>query len=158
AIVIEGPDTVAAVFLEPVQNTGGCFPPPPGYFARVREICDPYGVLLGSGEGVCGVGRLGGWFRAGGFGYPPGIGTFAKGVTSGYAPLGGVIVRDTIAEPFLEGTASFVHGLTFAGHPVSCAVALANLDVFEEERILEHVRANAEDFRARLDTLRDLPI
>ena len=158
AIVAEGPETVCAVYLEPVQNTGGCFAPPPGYFARVRDICDRHGVLLVSDEVICGFGRLGAMFAADRYGYVPDMITFAKGVTSGYGPLGGVIARDTLAEPFLSGTASFAHGITFAGHPVSCAIALANLDLFEREGILEHVRANEDEFRRRLDSLRDLPI
>jgi adenosylmethionine-8-amino-7-oxononanoate aminotransferase len=158
AIVAEGPETVCAVYLEPVQNTGGCFPPPPGYFARVREICDRHGVLLVSDEVICGFGRLGSMFAADHYGYVPDMITFAKGVTSGYAPLGGVIARDTVAEPFLSGTASFAHGITFAGHPVSCATALANLDVIEREGIIEHVQANADEFRRRLESLRDLAI
>jgi adenosylmethionine-8-amino-7-oxononanoate aminotransferase len=158
AIVAEGPETVCAVYLEPVQNTGGCFPPPPGYFARVREICDRHGVLLVSDEVICGFGRLGSMFAADHYGYVPDMITFAKGVTSGYAPLGGVIARDTLAEPFLSGTASFAHGITFAGHPVSCATALANLDVIEREGIIEHVQANADEFRRRLESLRDLAI
>jgi adenosylmethionine-8-amino-7-oxononanoate aminotransferase len=158
AILAEGPETVCAVYLEPVQNTGGCFPPPPGYFAHVREICDRHGVLLVSDEVICGFGRLGAMFAADRYGYLPDMITFAKGVTSGYAPLGGVIARDTLAEPFLSGTASFAHGITFAGHPVSCATALANLDVFEREGIVDHVQANASDFRRRMDSLRDLAI
>jgi len=158
AIVAEGPDTVCAVYLEPVQNTGGCFPPPPGYFALVREICDRYGVLLVSDEVICGFGRLGAMFAADHYEYLPDMITFAKGVTSGYAPLGGVIARDALAEPFLTGAASFAHGITFAGHPVSCATALANLDVLEQEGIIEHVRTNASDFRRRMDSLRDLAI
>jgi hypothetical protein len=141
-----------------VQNTGGCFPPPPGYFARVREICDRYGVLLVSDEVICGFGRLGAMFAADHYDYLPDMITFAKGVTSGYSPLGGVIARDTIAEPFLSGTASFAHGITFAGHPVSCATALANLDVLEREGIVDHVKANASDFRSRMESLRDLAI
>jgi adenosylmethionine-8-amino-7-oxononanoate aminotransferase len=158
AIVREGPDTVCAVYLEPVQNTGGCFPPPPGYFAKVRDICDRYGVLLVSDEVICGFGRLGSMFAADRYDYLPDMITFAKGVTSGYSPLGGVIARDTIAEPFLSGTASFAHGITFAGHPVSCAAALANLDVIERERIVEHVRTDAPEFRQRLESLGDLDL
>jgi adenosylmethionine-8-amino-7-oxononanoate aminotransferase len=158
AIVFQGPETVAAVYLEPVQNAGGCFVAPAGYFARVREICDKYGVLLVSDEVICAFGRLGHWFGAERYDYQPDIITCAKGITSGYAPLGAMIVRDFLAEPFLEGKASFAHGLTFAGHPVSCAVALANLDVFEQEHLLEHVREQEPEFRGRLDALRDLPI
>jgi hypothetical protein len=158
AIVFEGPETVAAVYLEPVQNAGGCFVPPAGYFARVREICDKYGVLLVSDEVICAFGRLGHWFGAERYDYQPDMITCAKGITSGYAPLGAVICRDFLAEPFLDGKASFAHGLTFAGHPVSCAVALANLDVFEREDILGHVLREEPGLRARLDGLRELPI
>jgi adenosylmethionine-8-amino-7-oxononanoate aminotransferase len=158
AIVAEGPDSVCAVYLEPVQNTGGCFPPPPGYFGRAREICDRYGVLLVSDEVICAFGRLGAMFAGHRYDYVPDMITFAKGVTSGYAPLGGVIARDLLAEPFLSGSASFAHGITFAGHPVSCATALANLDVFEREGIVDHVRTQGPDFRRRLESLRDLAI
>jgi adenosylmethionine-8-amino-7-oxononanoate aminotransferase len=158
AIEREGPESVAAVFLEPVQNSGGCFPPPPGYFARVREICDKHGVLLVSDEVICAFGRLGHYFGAQRYRYQPDIITFAKGVTSGYSPLGGMITSDALIEPFTKGTTSFLHGVTFAGHPVSCAVALANLDVFEKEDLLGHVRASEAGFRATLEKLTDLPI
>ncbi len=158
AILREGPESVAAVFLEPVQNSGGCFPPPPGYFQRVRSICDKYGVLLVSDEVICAFGRLGHYFGSARYGYQPDIITFAKGVTSGYSPLGGMIVRDRLMEPFLAGTATFLHGITFAGHPVSAAVALANLDVFERDNLLGNVRANEAGFRATLEKLLDLPI
>ena len=158
AIVAEGPETVAAVFLEPVQNTGGCFPPPPGYFAKVREVCDRHGVLLVSDEVICGFGRLGAWFGSGRYGLVPDMITFAKGVTSGYAPLGGVICRDFLAEPFLEGDASYAHGITFGGHPVSCAVALSNIEVLDTEGILAHVRDSEKAFEERLQGLRDLPV
>ncbi|HXQ58732.1 MAG TPA: aspartate aminotransferase family protein [Acidimicrobiales bacterium] len=158
AIEREGPDTVAAVFLEPMQNAGGCLAPPPGYFARVRQICDRHGVLLVSDEVICGFGRLGEWFGAIRYDYLPDIITVAKGLTSGYAPLGAMIASDRLAEPFLHADASFSHGFTFAGHPVSCAVALANLDVFEGDDILGHVRATQGAFRAGLQTLEDLPI
>ena len=158
AILREGPESVACVFLEPVQNSGGCFPPPPGYFQRVRSICDTYGVLLVSDEVICAFGRLGYYFGSERYGYLPDIITFAKGVTSGYSPLGGMIVRDHVVEPFLAGTATFLHGITFAGHPVSTAVALANLDVFEADNLLGNVRANESGFRATLSKLLDLPI
>ena len=158
AILREGPESVAAVFLEPVQNSGGCFPPPPGYFARVREICDQYGVLLVSDEVICAFGRLGYYFGAERYGYQPDIITFAKGLTSGYSPLGGMIVRDALMEPFRNGGATFLHGITFAGHPVSSAVALANLDVFERDNLLGNVRAHEDSFRATLEKLLDLPI
>jgi adenosylmethionine-8-amino-7-oxononanoate aminotransferase len=158
AILREGAESVAAVFLEPVQNSGGCFPPPPGYFARVREICDRYGVLLVSDEVICAFGRLGHYFGSERYGYQPDIITFAKGVTSGYSPLGGMMVSDRLVEPFTSGKATFLHGVTFAGHPVSTAVALANLDLFEKERLLDNVRANEAGFRATLEKLLDLPI
>ena len=158
AILMEGPDSVAAVFVEPVQNAGGSVPPPPGYFQRVREICDRYGVLLVSDEVICAFGRLGEWFGAQRYGFQPDMITFAKGVTSGYAPLGGVMVSDRLAEPFLSGTTSFSHGVTFGGHPVACAVALANLEVFEREGLLDHVRQNEPALKATLDRLRDLPL
>ena len=158
AILREGPESVAAVFLEPVQNSGGCFPPPPGYFERVRDICDRYGVLLVSDEVICAFGRLGYYFGSQRYGYQPDIITFAKGVTSGYAPLGGMMVSDKLMEPFSSGSATFLHGITFAGHPVSAAVALANLDIFEKEDLLGNVRANETAFRATLEKLYDLPI
>jgi adenosylmethionine-8-amino-7-oxononanoate aminotransferase len=158
AIENEGPDTVAAVFLEPVQNAGGCFPPPPGYFQRVREICDEYDVLLVSDEVICAFGRLGTWFGAERYGYQPDMITCAKGITSGYAPLGAMIASDRLMAPFLEGQASFAHGYTFGGHPVSTAMAMANLDIFENEGVLENVRENEGAFRATLERLLDLPI
>jgi adenosylmethionine-8-amino-7-oxononanoate aminotransferase len=158
AILREGEESVAAVFLEPVQNSGGCFPPPPGYFERVREICDRYGVLLVSDEVICAFGRLGYYFGSERYGYQPDMITFAKGVTSGYAPLGGVMVTDKLMEPFTQGQTTFLHGVTFAGHPVSCAVAMANLDVFEKEDLLGNVRGNEAAFRATLEKLSDLPI
>jgi adenosylmethionine-8-amino-7-oxononanoate aminotransferase len=158
AILREGEESVAAVFLEPVQNSGGCFPPPPGYFQRVREICDRYGVLMVSDEVICAFGRLGYYFGSERYGYVPDMITFAKGVTSGYAPLGGVMVADHLMEPFRTGPTTFLHGVTFAGHPVSSAVALANLDVFEKEDLLGNVRANEGAFRATLEKLNDLPI
>ena len=158
AILREDADSVAAVFLEPVQNSGGCFTPPPGYFQRVREICDKYGVLLVSDEVICAFGRLGYYFGSERYGYQPDIITFAKGVTSGYSPLGGMIVRDQLMEPFLTGDATFLHGITFAGHPVSSAVALANLDLFERDDLLGNVRRGEAGFRASLDKLLDLPI
>ncbi len=158
AIEFEGPDTVAAVFLEPVQNAGGCFPPPPGYFERVREICDRYDVLLVSDEVICAFGRIGSMFACSDFGYVPDIITCAKGMTSGYSPIGAMIASDKLFEPFDDGTSSFAHGYTFGGHPVSAAVAMANLDIFEREGINAHVADNAPAFRATLEKLHDLPI
>jgi adenosylmethionine-8-amino-7-oxononanoate aminotransferase len=158
AIIAADPDTVAAVFLEPVQNSGGCFTPPPGYFERVREICDRHGVLLVSDEVICAFGRLGDWFGARRLGYQPDMITMAKGLTSGYAPLGGVMVSDRIADEFLAHDEAFLHGITYGGHPVSCAVALANLDVMEREDLMGRVQANEGTFRQKLEDLRDLPI
>ncbi len=158
AIEFEGPDSVAAVFLEPVQNSGGCFPPPPGYFARVREICDEYNVLLVSDETICAFGRIGELFACNDFGFVPDIITCAKGMTSGYSPIGAMIASDRLFEPFKSGTTSFMHGYTFGGHPVSAAVAMANLDLFEQENIVAHVHENAPRFRKTLEKLLDLPI
>jgi adenosylmethionine-8-amino-7-oxononanoate aminotransferase len=158
AIEYEGADTVAAVFLEPVQNAGGCFPPPPGYFQRVREICDRHGVLLVSDEVICAFGRLGHLFAADRYGYQPDMITCAKGMTSGYSPIGALLISDRISEPFLHGMTSFPHGFTFAGHPVSSAVALANLDILQREDLPGHVLAHEGAFRATLSKLLDLPI
>jgi adenosylmethionine-8-amino-7-oxononanoate aminotransferase len=157
-IEFEGPETVAAVILEPVQNAGGCFTPQEGYFQRVREICDRHGVLLISDEVICSWGRLGHWFGCERYDYRPDIVTTAKGLTSAYAPMGAVIVSDAIAEPFMHDKSMFAHGFTFGGHPVAAAAAHANLDIFEREGINEHVRAKEPEFRAMLEGLRDLPI
>ncbi|QAY74458.1 aspartate aminotransferase family protein [Agromyces protaetiae] len=157
-ILFEGPETVAAVFLEPVQNSGGCFPPPPGYFQRVREICDRHDVLLVSDEVICAFGRIGHMFACDAYGYEPDMITCAKAMTSGYSPIGATIVSDRLYEPFSKGSTSFSHGYTFGGHPVSAAVALENLDIFEEEGLNERVRENSPLFRAELEKLLDLPI
>ncbi|MFT4263558.1 MAG: aspartate aminotransferase family protein [Nocardioides sp.] len=158
AILNEGADTVAAVFLEPVQNAGGCFPPPAGYWQRVREICDAYDVLLVSDEVICAYGRLGTMFGGEKFDYVPDIVTSAKGLTSGYSPLGAMIASERLFEPFKESGEVFYHGYTFGGHPVSCAVALANLDLFESEGLLANVTENETAFHATLSKLRDIPI
>lgn len=157
-ILFEGPDTVAAVILEPVQNAGGCFVPPEGYFQRVREICDKYDVLMISDEVICAWGRLGHYFGCERFNYQPDIITTAKGLTSAYAPMGAMIASDRVAEPFMEGDNSFAHGFTFGGHPVASAMALANLEVFEREDLNGHVLAKEGEFRGMLETLRDIPI
>jgi adenosylmethionine-8-amino-7-oxononanoate aminotransferase len=157
-IEFEGPETVAAVILEPVQNAGGCIPPQEGYFQRVREICDRYGVLLISDEVICSWGRLGEWFGCQRYDYRPDMITTAKGLTSAYAPMGAVIVSDKVAEPFMSGTAMFAHGFTFAGHPSAAAAALANLEIFEREDLCGHVREKEPEFRQMLEGLRDLPI
>jgi adenosylmethionine-8-amino-7-oxononanoate aminotransferase len=158
AIEFEGPDTVAAVFLEPVQNAGGSIPPPPGYFERVREICDHYDVLLVSDEVICAWGRIGSMFACTDFGYQPDIITCAKGLTSGYSPIGAMIASDRLFEPFDDGTTVFPHGYTFGGHPVSAAVALANLDIFEREGLNANVKRQGPALRATLERLYDLPI
>lgn len=157
-IEYEGPDTVAAVFLEPVQNAGGCFVPDPGYFERVRAICDKYDVLLVADETITGFGRLGEWFGSIRYNFQPDIITCAKGLTSGYSPLGAMLASDRLMEPFAKGSTTFLHGFTFGGHPVSAAAAIANLDIFESEHLIEHVQAKEGEFRAKLDTLSDLPI
>src|SRR5215217_3554730 len=157
-IEFEGPETVSCVILEPVQNSGGCFGPPPGYFEAVREICDEYGILFISDEVICSWGRLGTWFGAQRYDYQPDIITTAKGITSAYAPMGALIASDRVAEPFLEAKSSFVHGFTFGGHPIACAVAMANIDVFEREDILQNVLDNRGAFRDMLEGLRDIPI
>ena len=157
-IEFEDPSTVSAIILEPVQNAGGCFVAPDGYFQRVREIADYYDVVFISDEVICSWGRLGEYFGAQRFDYQPDIITTAKGITSAYAPMGAVIASDRIFEPFSHGTTSFTHGITFGGHPVAAAVALANIEVFENERINDNVRANENAFRGMLDSLRDIPI
>jgi adenosylmethionine-8-amino-7-oxononanoate aminotransferase len=147
------------VILEPVQNSGGCFVPQDGYWQRVREICDKHNVLLIADEVICAWGRLGYYFGVERFGVVPDIVTTAKGLTSSYAPMGAVITTDRVAEPFMTGKNAFTHGITFGGHPVSAAVALANLDVFEREDLCGHVREKEGEFRGMLDKLHeDLPI
>ena len=157
-IEFEGPDTVAAVILEPLQNAGGCIPPQEGYFQRVREICDEFGVLLISDEVICSWGRLGHYFGCERYGYQPDMITTAKALTGAYMPMGATIVSDEIFEPFSKGHASFAHGSTFGGHPVAAAVALRNLEVFEDEDLCGHVREHEGEFRSRLEELRDIPI
>ena len=157
-ILFEGPETVSAVILEPVQNAGGCFVPQEGYWQKVREICDKYGVLLISDEVICSWGRLGHYFGAQRFDYQPDLITTAKGLTSAYSPMGAVIASDKVAEVFMEGTNMFTHGITFGGHPVSAAAAMANLDIFENEDLCGRVRENEAEFRSQLESLRELPI
>jgi adenosylmethionine-8-amino-7-oxononanoate aminotransferase len=158
AILREGPETVAAVFLEPVQNSGGCFTPPPGYMQAVREICDRYGVLWVSDEVINAFGRLGTWFAGQKYNFVPDIITCAKGITAGYQPLGAMIVSDRVAEIYQHGDASFNHGYTWAGHPVASAVALKVIDIIEKEGVLENVNANEQYFKDALWSLSDLPI
>ena len=146
-IEFEGPETVAAVILEPLQNAGGCIPPQEGYFQRVREICDEHDVLLISDEVICAWGRLGHYFGCERYGYQPDIITSAKALTSAYAPMGAMIASERLFEPFSKGTASFTHGFTFAGHPVAAAAAMANIDVFEREDLCGNVLAKEDEFR-----------
>jgi adenosylmethionine-8-amino-7-oxononanoate aminotransferase len=139
AILAAGAENVCMVILEPVQNAGGCLVPPPGYAQRVREICDRHGVLLCCDEVICAFGRLGHWFGSERLGFTPDLITFAKGVTSGYAPLGGVIFTEAVAAPLLEAEGLYAHGYTFGGHPVSCATALANIAVMERLDVMANV-------------------
>jgi adenosylmethionine-8-amino-7-oxononanoate aminotransferase len=157
-IEFEGPNTVAAVIMEPVQTAGGCYMPPDGYFQRVREICDEHNVLLISDEVICSWGRIGTWFGSQRFDYQPDVITTAKGLTSAYAPMGAVIASDRLAEPFLEEGESFLHGFTFSGHPMCAAVAMANIDVFEEEDLLANVRRNEDALTQMLRSMMDVPI
>ncbi len=157
-IEMEGPESIAAVFMEPVQNTGGAFTPPDGYWARVREICDEYGILLVSDEVISAFGRFGHMFGSLRYAYQPDMITFAKGVTSGYSPMGGVMVSDRIASAFLDAPVPFLQGQTFGGHPVSCAVANANLDIFEREDLCGNVLRNEGRFKSLIEGLLDIPI
>ena len=141
AIDFGPPETVAAVILEPVQNGGGCLVPPEGYWKQVREICDRHGVLLISDGVICAFGRLGEWFGVERFGAVPDMTTFAKGVTSGYSPMGGLVAGPRITETMRENVSMFMHGSTFGGHPVSAAVALENIKIMEREKLLDNVHA-----------------
>jgi adenosylmethionine-8-amino-7-oxononanoate aminotransferase len=146
AIEFGPPETVAAVILEPVQNAGGCLVPPPDYWKKVREICDRHGVLLCSDAVICAFGRLGEWFGIERFGVVPDMTSFAKGVTSGYSPMGGVVVREQVYRTLAENAPMFVHGSTFGGHPVSSAVAIENIKIIEREMLLENVYALERHF------------
>jgi adenosylmethionine-8-amino-7-oxononanoate aminotransferase len=158
AVEQAGPETVAMVIMEPVQNAGGSFTPPAGYFAGVREICDRYGILLCADEVITGFGRVGAWFGSERYDIRPDLMTCAKGLSSAYAPIGAVIASDRVFEAFASETAMYAHGITFGGHPVSCAVALKNLEIMERERIVDHVAGSEDSFRTQLATLLELPI
>jgi adenosylmethionine-8-amino-7-oxononanoate aminotransferase len=158
AIEQAGPETVAMVLMEPVQNAGGAFTPPAGYWKGVREICDKYGVLLCADEVITGFGRLGSWFGSEHYDIQPDMITCAKGLSSAYASIGAVIASDRVIEPFMGETAMYAHGITFGGHPVQCAIALKNLEIMKRERIVENVRDNGGAFRTTLEQLLDLPI
>lgn len=157
-IVFEDPDTVAAFVFEPIQNSGGCFTAPKIYFDRVREICDKYDVLIVADETIDGFGRTGSMFASNFYGFEPDMMVLAKGMTSAYAPIGALLVAEKLFEPFKSGTTIFPHGYTYGGHPVSAAVALENLDIFDEEDLVGNVVRNQDAFKASLDSLRDLPI
>jgi adenosylmethionine-8-amino-7-oxononanoate aminotransferase len=157
-ILFEGPETVGAVILEPLQNAGGCIPPQEGYFQRVREICDRHDVLLISDEVICSWGRLGHYWGCQRYGYQPDIITTAKALAAAYVPMGATIVSDEVFEPFSEGQAMFSHGSTFGGHPVAAAVGLANIEIFEREDLCGHVQAKEGEFRQALESLYDIPI
>jgi adenosylmethionine-8-amino-7-oxononanoate aminotransferase len=158
AIVQAGPETVAMVIMEPVQNAGGSFTPPAGYFRGVREICDRYGILLCADEVITGFGRVGSWLASERYDIRPDLVTSAKGLSSSYGVIGAVIARDAVMEPFLEGRNMYAHGITFGGHPVQCAVALKNIEIMRREGIVENVRDNEARFGETLGQLLDLPI
>jgi adenosylmethionine-8-amino-7-oxononanoate aminotransferase len=158
AIQAEGPDTVAMIIMEPVQNAGGCLTPPEGYWPGVREIADRHGILLVSDEVICGFGRLGEWLGVERYGAVPDLATTAKGITSAYAPMGAVMVSDKVAAPLYEAGRTLLHGITFAGHPLCAAIALRNLEIFQRENILQHVRDMEPYLESRLRELEALPI
>jgi adenosylmethionine-8-amino-7-oxononanoate aminotransferase len=159
SIVETGPETVAMIIAEPVQNAGGCLVPPAGYWAGLRKLADRYGITLVADEVITGFGRIDGWFAAPALGATPDIITAAKGITSAYAPMGAVIVSDRIAEPLYEDGRMLLHGITYGGHPVAAAMALRNIEIFEREGVLENVRSHEGYIRERLGELRDrLPI
>jgi adenosylmethionine-8-amino-7-oxononanoate aminotransferase len=158
AIEQAGAETVAMVLMEPVQNAGGAFTPPAGYWKGVREICDKYGVLLAADEVITGFGRLGSWFGSELYDIQPDLITCAKGLSSAYASIGAVIASDRVMEQFMGETAMYAHGITFGGHPVQCAIALKNLEIMKRERIVENVREHGDAFRATLEQLLELPI
>jgi adenosylmethionine-8-amino-7-oxononanoate aminotransferase len=159
AIQEEGPEQVAMVIAEPIQNAGGCFTPPPGYWQGLREVCDRYGIVLAADEVIAGCGRLGEWFGSEHYGARPDVITIAKGLTSAYAPMGAVLVSETLTESMRRPGVALLHGITFGGHPVAAAAALRNIEIFERDGVLENVRARRDHLRARLEEeVRPLPI
>jgi putrescine aminotransferase len=140
---------VAAFIGEPIQGAGGVIIPPSTYWPEVQRICRKYGVLLVSDEVICGFGRTGQWFGCETLGYEPDLMTFAKGVTSGYVPLGGVMVGERVARVLIEQGGEFNHGYTYSGHPVACAVALANIGLIQELKLVEHVREDVGPYLAQ---------
>jgi adenosylmethionine-8-amino-7-oxononanoate aminotransferase len=153
-----GPDTIALVIMEPVQNAGGSFTPPEGYWRGVREICDRYDILLCADEVITGFGRLGAWFGSERYDIRPDLITMAKGLSSSYAAIGALAASDRVMEPFMHGTNMYSHGITFGGHPVMSAIALKNIEIMKRERIVEHVAGTQDQFRSTLSQLLDLPI
>jgi adenosylmethionine-8-amino-7-oxononanoate aminotransferase len=158
AIVQAGPETIAMVIFEPVQNAGGAYTPPEGYFQGVREICDRYEILLCADEVITGFGRLGAWFASERYDIKPDLITSAKGLSSAHAAIGAVIATDRVIEPFLHDHRMYAHGITFGGHPVQAAIALKNIEIMKRERIVEHVAEKQDAFRETLVPLLDLPI
>ena len=137
-----GPETVAMVIMEPVQNAGGAFTPPEGYWRGVRELCDRYDILLCADEVITGFGRVGAWFGSERYDIRPDLMTIAKGLSSSYAAIGAVVASDRVMEPFMQDTSMYSHGITFGGHPVMSAIALKNIEIMKRERIVEHVASN----------------
>jgi adenosylmethionine-8-amino-7-oxononanoate aminotransferase len=152
------PETVCLVHMEPIQNAGGSFVAPAGYWAGVRALCDKYDILLSADEVITGFGRVGHWFASERYDIRPDIVTCAKGLSSSYAAIGAVVTTDRVMEPFMSGSTMFTHGITFGGHPVMSAIALKNIEIMKRERIMDHVRANEAAFRSTLEQLLDLPI
>jgi adenosylmethionine-8-amino-7-oxononanoate aminotransferase len=153
-----GPETVCMVIMEPVQNAGGAFLPPEGYWRGVRELCNRYDILLCTDEVITGFGRVGAWFGSERYDIRPDLMTIAKGLSSSYASIGAVVASDRVMEPFMRDTRMYAHGITFGGHPVASAVALKNIEIMKREQIVEHVAATQDTFKAKLDQLLDLPI
>ena len=153
-----GPETVCMVIMEPVQNAGGAFTPPEGYWRGVRELCDRYEILLCADEVITGFGRLGAWFGSERYDIRPDLVTCAKGLSSAYAAIGAVIATDRVMEPFLQDERMYTHGITFGGHPVQAAIALKNIEIMRRERIVEHVAEQQDTVRATLAQLLELPI
>jgi adenosylmethionine-8-amino-7-oxononanoate aminotransferase len=156
-ILAEGAETIALVIAEPVQNAGGCLTAPAGYWRGLRELCARYGILLVADEVITAFGRLGEWFGVSTQGISPDIITVAKGLTSAYAPMGAVLVADQVAAPLYDDGATLLHGITFGGHPLSAAIALKNIEIFERDGILENVRGLEDHLKTRLDELRAIP-
>ena len=153
-----GPETVCMVIMEPVQNAGGAFTPPEGYWRGVREICDRYDILLCADEVITGFGRVGAWFGSERYDIRPDLMTIAKGLSSSYAAIGAVVASDRVMEPFMRDTSMYSHGITFGGHPVQAAVALKNIEIMKRDQIVEHVASKQGDFRKTLEQLLDIPI